>query len=210
MIDWELNATSFTNCNCDYGCPCQFNALPTHGNCEAVQSMEIHSGHFGDVDLSNIRAVTSLWWPGPIHEGGGKVFIIIDDSTNEAQREALLTIMSGLETEPGATIWSVFSATFEEVMEPAFLPIEFHVDIKERKGQIRVGDKIDIQGTPIVNPVTGEEHKAQIHLENGFEYLVAEMGSGTSRVDGPIALSLKDSYGQFNEIHLNNQGVIRH
>jgi hypothetical protein len=23
-------------CNCDWGCPCQFNAKPTHGNCEGV------------------------------------------------------------------------------------------------------------------------------------------------------------------------------
>ncbi|MGA7790694.1 MAG: DUF1326 domain-containing protein, partial [Xanthobacteraceae bacterium] len=29
------------NCNCAYGCPCQFNALPTHGNCEAVAGMQI-------------------------------------------------------------------------------------------------------------------------------------------------------------------------
>jgi hypothetical protein len=23
------------NCNCTWGCPCQFNALPTTGHCEA-------------------------------------------------------------------------------------------------------------------------------------------------------------------------------
>ncbi len=35
-VEWEVKATEFANCNCSYGCPCQFNALPTHGNCRYV------------------------------------------------------------------------------------------------------------------------------------------------------------------------------
>lgn len=210
MISWELHALSFTNCNCDYGCPCQFNAMPTHGNCEAVHTMEITGGHFGDIDLSGIKVVETMQWPGAIHEGGGKAFVTIDQSTTLAQREALLNILSGQETEPGATIWNVFAGTIDEVLEPAYADIEFFIDIDRRQSKIRVGDSVDVTGRPILNPITGEEHKAQIHLENGFEYLVAEMGSGTSRVDGPIALALNDSYGQFNEIHLNNRGAIKH
>ena len=34
--EWSLTAKEFVNCNCAYGCPCQFNALPTHGKCEAA------------------------------------------------------------------------------------------------------------------------------------------------------------------------------
>ena len=37
MIPWEIHAIQVTNCNCDYGCPCQFNALPTYGTCEAAE-----------------------------------------------------------------------------------------------------------------------------------------------------------------------------
>ena len=29
--EWRVKATEFANCNCSYGCPCQFNALPTNG-----------------------------------------------------------------------------------------------------------------------------------------------------------------------------------
>ena len=25
-VNWELTATEFANCNCSYGCPCQFAA----------------------------------------------------------------------------------------------------------------------------------------------------------------------------------------
>ncbi len=210
MIPWELNAEAFTNCNCAYGCPCQFNALPTHGNCEAVHCMQIKTGYFGNVKLDGLRTVTTLWWPGPIHEGGGKVFVIIDEQAADEQRTALLTIMTGQETDPGATIWNVFAATFDEVIEPAFLPIEIDIDIAGRKSKVKVDGLVEAAGTPILNPVTGVEHKAQIHLENGFEYLTAEIGSGTSAVTGPIKLALEDSYGQFNEIHLDNHGKIKH
>jgi hypothetical protein len=210
MTPWEINADSYTNCNCAYGCPCQFNALPTLGNCEALHSMEIRSGHYGEVALDGLKTVTVLWWPGPIHEGNGKVFVIIDDSSSEAQRNALLAIMTGQDTDPGATIWNVFAATFEEIIPPAFLPIEITIDIAKRLSRIKVAGLVDSTGSPILNPVTGEQHQAQIHLADGFEYLVAEMGSGSSRVTGPIKLSLTDSYGQFNKINLNNHGAIKH
>ncbi len=35
-VDWEIKACTFGNCNCSYGCPCRFNALPIHGNREAA------------------------------------------------------------------------------------------------------------------------------------------------------------------------------
>jgi len=30
-MDWDLEGTVVIACNCDYGCPCNFNALPTQG-----------------------------------------------------------------------------------------------------------------------------------------------------------------------------------
>ena len=38
---WQIKARELANCNCAYGCPCQFNALPTHGNCRAVIGYQI-------------------------------------------------------------------------------------------------------------------------------------------------------------------------
>ena len=208
MIPWELHADAFTNCNCAYGCPCQFNAPPTSGQCEAVHSMQIERGFFGDVQLNDLKVVTCLWWPGAIHEGGGRVFAIIDERASAAQRGALLQILTGRETEPGATIWNVFAATIDELLEPAFLPIDMAIDIAARKSRVRVNELVSSAGTPILNPVTGLEHRAQIRLPQGFEYEVAEMASGTTKTLGPIQMSLVDSYGQFNEIHLNNQGLM--
>ena len=51
MTPWEIQADEFVTCNCNYGCPCQFNAPPTYGDCQAVAGFKIKKGHFGDVSL---------------------------------------------------------------------------------------------------------------------------------------------------------------
>ena len=56
MIKWRIKGQGFANCNCDYGCPCQFNALPTYGNCEAAAGYKINDGFFGDVNLDGLKA----------------------------------------------------------------------------------------------------------------------------------------------------------
>jgi hypothetical protein len=47
-------------------------------------------------------------------------------------------------------------------------------------------------------------------LPNGFEYEIAEIGSGTTKTQGRIQLDLRATYGQFANLHLNNKGVVRH
>ncbi len=209
MIPWELKAEELVACNCAYGCPCQFNALPTYGNCEAMAAFQINEGFFGETRLDGLRAVGIMWWPGPIHEGSGKAFMIIDERADEAQREALLTILSGGETDPGATVWSVFASTMEEVFEPAFEPIEMEVDVEARVGRVFVKGLAESKGEPIRNPVTGDTHRARIDLTDGFEYSIAEMGSATFKTSSPIALDYEDRYAQFAAIHLNNHGIVK-
>ena len=68
---------------------------------------------------------------------------------------------------------------------------------------------IESSGTPIIDPLSGQEHRAGISLPDGFEYTFAEMGSGSTRSSAAIPLELKDSYGQFNYMHLTQDGVIR-
>ena len=159
MIPWEVQADEFVNCNCAYGCGCQFNALPTHGRCEAVGGFAIKKGHFADVKLDGLRAVAVMQWPGPIHQGRGKAFMIVDERADQRQREALLAILSGKETKPFATIWNVFASTMEKVFDPVFKPIDIAIDVDSRKGHIRVDGLVDVKGEPIRNPVTGHEHR---------------------------------------------------
>ncbi|HEX5455520.1 MAG TPA: DUF1326 domain-containing protein [Stellaceae bacterium] len=205
--EWEVKATELVNCNCNYGCPCQFNALPTHGDCRAAIGYEIEAGHFGGVKLDGLRAVLMVSWPGPIHHGNGTMQLIVDQRADDAQRDALLKILTGQETDDMATVWWVFSAMSPNKLEPLFRAIEYEVDVEARRGRFRVAGIVETTGEPIRNPVTGAEHRARIDLPNGFEYRTAEMGSATTRASGAIALpGIENSYAQFAHLHLSNRG----
>ena len=140
MIEWRVKGRELANCNCDYGCPCQFDALPTHGNCEAVAGYQIDEGHFGDTRLDGLCAAGVYYWPGPVHEGNGTMQLIVDASASDAQRAALLAILTGEETAPMATIWAVYSATCPTKLAPLSKPIELAIDVEGRTGRIVVPD----------------------------------------------------------------------
>ena len=205
---WTIKAREFVHCNCAYGCPCQFNALPTHGSCQAVAALEIEEGQHGDTDLSGTRIAMIVAWPGPIHEGRGEVVPIVDEGASEAQREALLRIMSGLDTVPGATFFQVFSTTFETVHDPVFAPIDLAVDVDDRRARLNIPGWIEAHGEPITNPITGEEHRARINLPHGFEYETCEVGRGWAETHGPIDVQLADSHAQFAMLHMTESGVV--
>jgi hypothetical protein len=171
--------------------------------------LDITEGHHGNTRLDGLKTVAVLAWPGPIHEGKGEALIIVNERAEPEQRDALLRILSGQDTEPGGTIFQVFSATFEKVHEPMFRPIDFTVDVEARKARVVVPGLIEGHGEPILNPVTGAEHRARIDIPNGFEYSIAEMGRGWSKTSGPIKLDLADSYGQFANLHLSQSGIVR-
>jgi hypothetical protein len=134
---------------------------------------------------------------------------IVDNRANDAQREALLKILSGQDTDPGATIFSVFATTFKKMHAPVFADIDLAIDVGKRRAHLKVEGYIEQRGEPIVNPVTGAEYRGRIDLPNGFEYTLAEMGRGWTTTKGPIKLDLSDSYGQFAELHLSQSGIVR-
>ncbi|HEY3539025.1 MAG: DUF1326 domain-containing protein [Trinickia sp.] len=210
MIPWEIEGTELISCNCSYGCPCQFSATPTHGFCEAMGAISISSGYYGDVHLDGVKIAVVFQWPGPIHEGKGKCQPVVDERTSPEQREAILKIMTGQDTEPFATMFSVYASTLEQAFDPIFTKIEFDVDVDARRGRVHVDGVFDLAGEPIRNIVTGAEHRARIDLPQGFEYELAEIGSGAGRSEGNITLDFKGTYAQFARLHMNNKGLIRH
>jgi hypothetical protein len=50
-----MQGVEFINCNCAWGCPCQFNSLPTYGDCRALGFGQIEQGRYGDVPLDGLR-----------------------------------------------------------------------------------------------------------------------------------------------------------
>ncbi|MEO6359962.1 MAG: hypothetical protein ABIO43_05225, partial [Sphingomicrobium sp.] len=68
---------------------------------------------------------------------------------------------------------------------------------------------VTMVGEPLRNNVTGAEVRAQIHLPDGFEYEIADVGSASSEGAGTVPITLANSYAQFAHLHMNSHGVVR-
>lgn len=207
-IDWMIRGPEMATCNCAYGCPCQFNALPTNGNCRAAVAMRIDEGFFGDVRLDGLRWAATAAWPGPIHEGRGELFAVIDKRADEQQRSALLAIMSGQHTEPGATFFAVFASMVDTIHPPVFDEVEFEVDLKACTGRFAVGNGIKAKVEPIRNPVTGNPHFAKLSLRESFEFTEAEFASSSVNARAPIALDWSGRHAHLAMLHLTGKGPV--
>lgn len=207
---WMIRGVEYGNCNCNFGCPCQFGSPTTYGTCEAVLGGEIEEGYFNDTRLDGLKWVMLVKWPGEIAAGNGTQQAFIDEGADDAQREALRKILYGESTAPGSTHFFVYNSTMSDVRDPEFVPIELSIDVDARKAKLKIAGVVESTGTPIISSFTGEPARSRINLPEGFEYTIAEMGSGKtkSQVAG-LELDLDGSYGQFNILHMNQDGVIR-
>ncbi len=206
-VDWMISGPKIASCNCDYGCPCEFNARPTNPVCEGMEAHRIDEGWFGDVRLDGLIIGARYHWPGPVHEGKGIVQGFISEQATEEQREALFQILEGKEQEP-TTAYNIYGATIETEFDPIFADISFECDIAARTGRCVVPGFMEMSLEPIRNPVTGKAHRAQITLPEGFEFRTAEMASGTFKADGDIELDSKDVYAFLIDVAYGPYGII--
>ena len=207
-IDWYVEAISFGNCNCDWCCPCQFESLPSEGNCRGFDVLEITRGHFGKVNLTGLRTASIYALPGPIFEGNGEMQVVIDERADAAQRAALDTILKGGETMEAATHWWVYHAMTKTVHQTLYKPIEFTCDVEARTASVHIPGVLDSTGEPIKSPATGALHRVRIDIPNGIEFEIAEVGSASTTATGKIGLDIKNRYGQFHILRHSGSGVV--
>ena len=203
-IKWRIAGDQVVSCNCSWGCPCQFNARPTTGHCEATAAWQIKEGYFGNTRLDGVRFAGAVWWPGAVFEGNGVLRTIVDEQATNEQREALVALAAG---QHGGTYFEVFAAVCPNRIEPLFAPINFNCDREKRRATISIKGVVESEVEPIRNPATGEEHRARIVLPNGFEYKEAEMGNTVNcRVTAgdKLTFDLKNNYAQLNAFDWSN------
>jgi hypothetical protein len=202
QTEWHMEGNWIKNCSCDPGCPCDFNAAPTHHYCEGMVAMEVVDGQYGDVSLSGTKWAATVHFPGPLHEGHGTLQPFLDDSTTDEQRDALLAIMSG---QSGGAMFQIFAAITETVLEPQFVPMEFEFDMDGRTARFTAGDILETESEPIKNPVTGDEHRALVQLPNGFEYELAEIAlAPTVKSTGGILFDHQDGHSSLAEVRFSH------
>src|SRR6266480_344293 len=120
---WTIKGREFINCNCSYGCPCQFNGLPTHGDCQAVGGFEIE--FVGDPVGSGF--VASLAHPGRNITG----FANFENSIGSKWLEQLKEIApaakrAGFIFNPDAAPNVGFFHAAESAAEPLVAPVIDH------------------------------------------------------------------------------------
>jgi len=205
-VTWSMKGKHLKNCNCAYGCPCDFNAPPTYGPCKGMAGMHIDEGHFGEVRLDGLRWACVYHWPGPLHEGNGTIQAVIDERADDDQRRALLTILSGREQAEG-TFFHITSLIAPNVLKPLFLPIEFKFDLEGRTARVAVPGVFETTSEPIRNPVTGAPHRALVSLPDGFEYREAEIASATVKGTGDIAFEAEGSHSSMAQVTFTQAGL---
>jgi hypothetical protein len=201
MKKWSFEADYLQACNCDYGCPCEFSAPPSTGACEGMGAWKIDKGEFDGLRLDGLGLGFAAKWPGAIHEGHGKAVLFVDEQASPEQREALLEIASG---KAGGLPFEILASTFDAVLEPRFVPFDFHFD--GINSSVRVGDGMQIALEPIKNPVTGNEEQVAVNHGTGFIFKTAECASARAGEvhEKEIDFSYPDKAGFIARIHYHN------
>ncbi|HEY2525401.1 MAG TPA: DUF1326 domain-containing protein [Candidatus Binataceae bacterium] len=203
-VKWRIAGDEIVSCNCAWGCPCQFNALPTNGRCEGVAAFEVHEGNFGDVRLDGVRFARIYSWPASIPEGNGTRLSIIDDRATTDQRAALIALDSA---KHGGLYFEIFASVCPNLLEPIFAPLEIVINRGKRRAQVTIPDVLEARVEPIISPATGRQYRARIVLPDGFEFKRAEMGNTVLfevKTPAEVAMRHENSYAQLNAFDWNN------
>lgn len=191
MAGWQVSGTVLIACNCDWGCPCNFNARPSRGFCEGGWIWVFERAHVDDVTLEGLGVALFAKWPGAIHEGGGRAACFIDDRADASQRAALERVLRG---ELGGP-WGIFIKTYD-LAGPA--AVRFNVELAQHATTARVGDIVDLKLQTIRNPVTQADAHPEVVLPEGLVVRHASVAASREfRVGDPLNYEHSGQYAAF-------------
>src|SRR5688572_27593920 len=168
---WQLQGKVLVACNCDWGCPCNFNAPPTTGKCEGGWTWHVEHGSYGDVTLDGLNFSVYANWPGAIHEGNGEALILIDERADAEQRRAIDVLLEGKSGGP----WQVLGWTWPKMHGP--YAVAYEVAFDGINTRLRCGEHVEIECGPIKNPVSGVEAHPGVVLPEGIILKSAQLGA---------------------------------
>jgi len=185
---WTMKGTVLIACNCAYGCPCNFNALPTTGKCEGEWTWHVEEGAYGTVDLRDATFTLAVNWPGAIHEGNGVALLLVDERTTAAQRDAIHTLVKG---EAGGP-WGVLGWTWPTLHGPEAVPFELELD--GLRSRVRAGAGFELELEPIRNPVSGAEVTPGAVLPQGIVFKQGDFASTRCYRVEALGIDYADTY----------------
>ncbi len=202
---WSMSGEILGACNCAWGCPCNFDAPPTYGHCEGTYVLSIEVGRFGDVPLDSVVFAWSGHSPGPIHEGGGREFLVIDESAGAAQRDAIETLWRGGGV---GSPFDEFASVRAETYDTVIAPIDLQLNGIRSTVRVRGEAELDLRFSPIVNPVTGDEEQLYLDKPTGFTSLRSEMGMTTTATlsSADLAYDISGNYAEHAKFSYSGPG----
>src|SRR5438105_4314617 len=159
---WNMKGTLLGACNCDWGCPCSFDANPTQGFCEGGYLWHLDEGSFGKVPLAGL---TFAWYghaPEALHKGNVTWMIAIDEKATAEQRHALSKLGEGKSGGP----WAIFVAVSGKIHSPRF--VRFELELNGLNSKARAEYLLEMELGPILNPVSGEAEEIYLDKPTGF------------------------------------------
>jgi len=205
-IKWRMKGQYIKNCNCIATCPCDTVGVPyPHKGCEGMGGMHIVEGHFGKTRLSGLNWIRTMWWPGPVHEGNGHLQLFIDQKATQAQRDALLQILSG----KGGNPWfEILASVVTKVYEAQFVPITFEFDKRKRKARVVVPGFLETVSAPLTIPATGAEQRVILRMPNGMEYKEMEVAQAVMlRGTGAIKFDHQNTHSTLAVVEHTHTGL---
>jgi len=161
---WKLEIEQMMACNCNWGCPCNFQSPPSYGTCEAALAYHVVRGKYNNVTLDGLKWILVASWPGPLHERNGRGIVFLDNEANEEQIRALEEIATG---RAGGPI-GIFMSTVTAGLDVRRGAIRFHAAGKKSRFSVSGREHVKVEFGPIPNPVTKKEHIASALLPTGM------------------------------------------
>ena len=176
VAPWFMTGELVGSCNCDWGCPCNFQAPPTNGFCDGFYTIVVHEGRYGDVSLDGVRFMTGGHAPAAIHLGEGTGILVLDETTTPDQRAAVERLWRG---DGAGSPFDEFASVTSIWYDPIVAPIEVHLDGIRSTVKVAGGDVYDLALDRVHNPVTGEEEITVLDHPTGFSSKYSELGTST-------------------------------
>jgi hypothetical protein len=203
---WRMKGEYLKNCSCTASCTCDADGRPAPNKfCEGAVGMNITEGNYGDVKLDGLKWLATVHFPGAMFEGNGVLEVYIDKKANEAQRSALLNILSGKE---GGAFFGIIAAVAPHVHGPNFVDIDWEFDYAKRTARLAVPGQFETVSAPIAWPPDMVENRVIVRMPNGFEYKEMEVAHAkTLKSSGVNKFSWENTHSSLAMVDHTNEGL---
>ena len=174
MEQWAMKGSILGPCNCDWGCPCNFDVAPSYGHCEGIYAYAVDEGHYGDTRLDRLKYVHAGSWPAAVHLGNGTAVLIVDTGASDDQRRALEDLWKTGEAGLPFDIWNAVTSTW---LETIVAPIEMEWAAMSSRVSVDGGRLLDLVMSRVKNPVTGDDEITYLDKPTGFTSKRTELGT---------------------------------